>query len=158
MLGPGSQFKESDKKSATFEGGTQVTSFEDDDFQAMHIIMMDIHLQNDKVPRLVDFHLLDNIAVLCDKYDLRRSLGPWTDLWLQDHLETVEIEGFERWLFIATAFRNIKVYTDITRHLILNAALDQDGELVARGPGFTEGVPVSVLGSLILHVLLLSGC
>lgn len=71
MLGPNSKFKESDSTTTTFEDGIQVITLEDDDFQTMEIIMNAIHLQSHLVPRKVTFQQLDDIAILCDKYDLR---------------------------------------------------------------------------------------
>ncbi len=145
-----SKFKESDRTTTTFEDGIQVITLEDDDFQTMEIIMNAIHLQSHLVPRKVTFQQLDDIAILCDKYDLRRSLGPWPDLWSEDHLALVQIEGFERWLFIASAFENAKVHIVITRRLILNAGLSEVGELIAIDPTFSVGVPASVIGESAL--------
>ena len=94
MLGADCRFKEATAKQ--FErDGTQAVSFEDDDFQTMAMIARIMHLQSDKVPDKLTFKQLYQVAILCDKYDLKRCLGYWPKVWATPYLNSYGIEGYE---------------------------------------------------------------
>lgn len=149
MLGDDSRFRDTMPKTMNADG-TEVISLEDDDFATMEILMNIVHLQGHKVPSIVSFLRLDLCARLCDKYDLGRSLGGWPEIWMKPHLPIVEIEGYERWLFISLIFRQSSAFAAITRCLVLNTTLSDTGELLCRGSSsFSEGVSGSVIGECI---------
>ena len=70
MLGAGCPFRESTDMELERDG-TQAVSVEDDDFQTMAMIARIMHLQSDMVPDKLTFKQLYQVAVLCDKYDLK---------------------------------------------------------------------------------------
>lgn len=109
----------------------------EDDFDTMEIVMRVIYQHNDKVPKEVSFAQLEGIAVVCDKYELRECLVPWSLVWFQPYLDFIERLDFERWLFISIAFRNESTFTRITKHLIKTASLiPSSREPVSWQPGY----------------------
>ena len=149
MLGEGSRFGESEAKVFASDDIQQI-SFKEDNFATMQIVAWIIHLRNDKVPLTVSFAQLYELAVVCDKYDLRRCFGQWPPLWSKPYFSQLKKEGFESWLFISIVFGDQEAFAEITRHLILNSKLSETGTLLtANGYDFSGGVPESVLSPLI---------
>ena len=146
MLGAESRFSESTDKE--FErDGTQVVSFEDDDFQTMAIVARIMHLQSNQVPKKLTFKQLYQVAILCDKYDFKECLGPWPNIWAKPYLKSYALEGYEGWLFMSIVFGNEEIFKDISKHLILNSKVTADGlPVTITGIGFTERVSSTVVG------------
>lgn len=42
---------------------------------------------------------------MCDKYDLKRCLGPWTNIWATPYLDCYKRQGYEEWLFMSIVFQ-----------------------------------------------------
>jgi len=148
MLGDHSHFREATAPIISRDG-VREAKFEDDDFDAMTIIMNVLHLQHQNVPKQMVFDQLHKIAILCDKYDLTRSMGLWPDTWAQQHVKQVGKKGFHGWLLIATVFRQGEAFTKMTKHIILNSTLNPDGDLLtAEGWTFDEGVPSTIISIL----------
>lgn len=120
----------------------------EDNFNAMKIVMRIVHQQNDQVPTEVTFDQLDNIAVVCDKYDLRECLMPWSLLWSQPYYENIEQDYFERWLFISIVFRNESAFTRITKYLILETTL-LPNSLTVHDIDVEEGIPCEIIRKLL---------
>ena len=89
MLGKHAQFRETADPILSRDG-THEVHFEDDNFYAMTVIMSVVHLQHQRVPKQTRFDQLYQIAILCDKYDLTRSMGLWPDSWAQQFVGQVE--------------------------------------------------------------------
>ena len=146
MLRKGSPFLES-KNHTTSSDGLQLIHLEDDDFEILSIVANVIHVQHDKVPNEVSFRVLDTLAIVCDKYDLRKCLGLWPQKWSEPYLDKVWQPGFERWLFIAMVFRNGPIFSETSKRLIMNTAISDTGDLQTAGSVWnTEGVPSGILG------------
>ena len=93
------------------------------------------------------FEQLCQVAVICDKYDLKRCLGPWINIWATPHLDCYARPGYEKWLFMSRVFQNDALFKDITRHLIINSELSQQGTLVTTtGFDLSEGISETILG------------
>lgn len=122
MLGASSKFKEATNRTVDFDG-VQILSFEEDSFETMTILTRIMHLQSDQVPATIAFKLLYQVAVLCDKYDLKRCLGPWTDIWTKPYLDCYARQGYEEWLFISIVFQYGGLFKDLTRHLVINSEI-----------------------------------
>ncbi|KAL2038621.1 hypothetical protein N7G274_008669 [Stereocaulon virgatum] len=129
MLGDDSQFSERIARK-TGSDGVQIIRFQDDDFSAMQVVVNIMHLQNDKVPQNVSFQQLHQIAILCDKYDLKRCLGYWPEKWTAPWLESYSKTGHEAMLFISITFKLTSAFEDITAHLIRNTTVSSSGSLV----------------------------
>lgn len=117
----------------------------EDDFDAMEIVMRVMHQCNDMVPTTVEFDQLHDIAEVCDKYDLRETLKPWSLIWSQPYLHFVEQQGYERWLFISMVFRDESVLSRTTKHLMVDADLRSNKLTVASGIDIEEGVPDNII-------------
>lgn len=149
MYGAESRFRESMDKEFE-QDGTQTVSFEDDDFQTMVMITRIMHLQSDQVPDNLTFKQLYQVAVLCDKYDLKRCLGPWPMVWAKPHLNSYNLEGYESWLFMSAVFGYDGLFKEVTRHLILNSKIHPLNSVVTtKGIDVSEGVSSTVIGKLL---------
>ena len=149
MLGAECPFKEATDK-AIERDGTQAVSFEDDDFQTMAIIVRIMHLQSDQVPEKLTFKQLYQVAILCDKYDLKRCLGYWPKIWATPYLNSYAIEGFEGWLFMSIVFGYDGLFKEVTRHLILNSKVSGDNSLVTpKGIDLGERVSSTITGKML---------
>lgn len=144
MLRNGSAFIESTGPVIS-DDGLQHIRLQEDDYEAMRIMTNVIHLQHDWVPTKISFEFLDALAILCDKYDLRKCLGLWPQKWSKPWNEFVSEPGYERWLFIALVFRNKASFTQISKHLMLAKTLDDP--LFSRSSRTIEGVPTGILGN-----------
>lgn len=127
MLDDGSQFLEASNE--VCKGQFRNIRLREDNFDIMEIVMRIIHHQNKMVPQKLCFEELYDMAVVCDKYDLRECLVSWSSLWSEPYLDSVEKSGFGSWLFISIAFQNKLAFTQITRHLILYSFLSSSGTL-----------------------------
>lgn len=152
MLGAKGQFKESTDKE--FErDGTQTVSFEDDNFQTMAMIARIMHLQNDQVPDKLTFKQLYQVAILCDKYDLKRCLGCWPKTWADPYLNSYALEGYEGWLFMSTVFGYDGLFKEVTRHLILNTKVSPNNSLMTiKGIDVSERVSSTITGKMLTPI------
>ncbi|KAF8446698.1 hypothetical protein BGX38DRAFT_1192750 [Terfezia claveryi] len=159
MLGPDSPFKEARNLATSSKAGTPLeVRLEDDDPQAMAVILRILHLQFDLVPTdpaTVDEVKLYQMAIICDKYDMQRVLRYWFKLWTG----RVPIDGDgpfiiagPEWLFMAYAFGHETLFTKLSRELILKCEVINDGRLVLPGikhPIFDDNfVPESVVDAI----------
>ncbi len=128
MLRKGSPFLESTKQVISSDGLTYI-HLGDDNYEVMRIVASAIHLQHDMVPMKVPFEVLDSLATICDRYDLRESLGLWPQKLSEGYIDSVTEPGNERWLFIAMVFRNAAIFSEITRRLMLITTISENGDL-----------------------------
>ena len=76
----------------------------EDDPEAMTQICYAIHFYA-TVPRTISMSLLEDIASLCDKYDLTVALAAWSELWLRDFVIKAEKEDdWVRMMYISAMF------------------------------------------------------
>ena len=146
MLGDHSRFKESSVE-ALDEYGILDLPLEDDDYKPMKTLMKIIHHQNDQVAQRVSFQELQDLAIVCDKYALRKCILPWASIWSQPYVGCAEKDGYESWLFISMAFRLEDIFARITKHIILNSVmLESDTLSCGNAIDWAEGIPDRVMG------------
>lgn len=146
MLGKGSVFLEL-KNPVMSTDNHQLIHLKEDNYKAVNIVTCVIHMQYDMVPMEVSFEELGTIAALCDKYDFRKGLGFWPQKWSEPHIESASKPGYERWLFIALAFRNTAAFSRVSEHLVLTTTISVNGDLEFPGSAHAdEGIPAGVLG------------
>ena len=135
------------KDSRFLEGNRGELHVHDDNADDMNILLLIIHLQTHRVPLEVSFGQLDGLALICDKYDMKRSLGAFPQMWAQPYTAKIDAPGFERLLFIAYVFELGSLFKRVTKSLIFRTKIDADtGELLgAEGDDFSERVPESIL-------------
>ena len=113
----------------------------------MAIITKIMHLQSDVVPSTLTFKQLYQVAVLCDKYDLKRCLGPWASIWATPYLDCYARQGYEELLFMSIVFRYDGLFKEVTRHIIINSELSEQGTLVTTSDfDLSEGISSTILG------------
>ena len=108
----------------------------DDDPDALLIVLRIAHLDFEKVPtRILDYDLLVQLAVVCDKYDLVRLVRPWRSTWQASVMSighNSNYMNYEGCLFIAWAFGDIETFQSITRVMVLTTTVDGSGQLLKR--------------------------
>lgn len=158
MLGPNSRFREgTNLKLAAVAGGLQSSgsnstpmelSLTDDDPDAFAVILRILHLDFDNIPTAMsafgadeEQHKLHEMAIICDKYDMRHVLLFWLKLWTAPYLKTLNFNNIAmssktgtRWLFIAYAFGYERLFHSVSRELILHCHLRSSGELFLLSP------------------------
>jgi hypothetical protein len=146
MQGDHSRFKESSVE-ALDEDGVLNIPLGEDDYNPMKTLMRVIHHQNDQGALRVSFHELKDLAIVCDKYALRNCILPWASIWSQPYVDRAEKDGYKSWLFISMTFRMEDVFTQITKHIILNAVVSESGTLsCGNAIDLAEGIPDYIMG------------
>ncbi|KAF8468192.1 hypothetical protein BDZ91DRAFT_793053 [Kalaharituber pfeilii] len=120
MLSKTSSFKEATSL-AKRDPSSEPTEVQllDDNPKALAIILRAIHLQSDWVPDSPTTEQLYEIAILCDKYDMRQSLEQWLRNWIPQR-ESEASTNPHKWLFISIAFGRKRILSDVSRSIILN--------------------------------------
>ena len=128
----------------------------DDDPKALALLLRIAHHQYDWVPRTLSGDQLYEVAIVCDKYDMRQVLGLWLDQWIPVDTKCGGNIGGDKWLFIAYAFGSEALFTKLSKELILNSTLDPSGSLLVPPPpldtvgaqcSFNQYIPSSILGT-----------
>ena len=126
----------------------------------MAVILRILHLQFDLVPTEctgVDEVKLYQMAIICDKYDMKRALGYWFKQWAVKEGGIVEIDAQSapKYLFMAYAFGHEAMFTQLSRELMLRYKVTDDGSLALPGtkhPIFDDCfVPDIVVGRCCPH-------
>ncbi|KAF8444345.1 hypothetical protein BDZ91DRAFT_803794 [Kalaharituber pfeilii] len=118
MLSENSSFKEATSLAARTSIEIQLL---DDNPNALAVILRAIHLQSDWVPDSLTTEQLYQVAVLCDKYDMRQSLELWLRKWIPQR-ESEASTYPHKWLFISIAFARKQILSKVSRELILSYA------------------------------------
>ena len=127
MFGVKSHFKEARELASRDYGMAPVeVNIGDDDPDVLAVILRILHHQHESVPEVIKEDKLYQIAILCDKYDLRPALSFWFDKWIQTthELRSVLLPGIvasqnDKRLFMAYVFRKEEAFRAISRPLIL---------------------------------------
>lgn len=61
-----------------------VVELGDDDPELMGLMLRILHYQGDPTEYVIEAERLARLALLCDKYDCTRALGPWVPTWLRN--------------------------------------------------------------------------
>lgn len=147
----GSQFKEGAELSrASEQHYMELYDLElpEDDAGAMITAMRVLHHNNHQVPHKVSEAELVELAVISEKYELYEAMYPRTLQWIPPHIEeALESEsGIDGYLFVAWAFREKPLFEKLSRFLIIESTLAQDGSLIPRhGMQLLQSIPESIL-------------
>ncbi|KAK6530426.1 hypothetical protein TWF694_003778 [Orbilia ellipsospora] len=117
MLNPKNGFKPLPKAWLNDEQVT-VLKLYDDDIAALGWLLNIIHFQTESVPQELGWRDLVSVAIICDKYDLKRAVKLWAEQWTKVYLPENDLswetypeqmlkEGCEDWLFLAQAFPGV---------------------------------------------------
>lgn len=80
-----SMFSPRFREGAALASGTALIEIEfpDEPLQALEAVFNVLHFRHDCVSASVSYDALYEIALVVDKYDLARALGPWKEVWLR---------------------------------------------------------------------------
>jgi len=80
-----SMFSPRFREGAALASGTALIEIEfpDEPPQALEAVFNVLHFRHDCVSANVSYDTLYEIALVVDKYDLARALGPWKEVWLR---------------------------------------------------------------------------
>lgn len=157
MMGRHSQFKEARVLASARADANCIPyelTLEDDNQNALAVVLRIIHLKNYLVPKQVDEDQLYEVAVICDKYDVSIALMLWADRWItalvpNESASPPTVIG-HKWLFISYVFARKELFHKLSKELILTAttATDDSTALVMTakdGSEMNEYIPDSIL-------------
>lgn len=152
MLDPDSNFKEG---SCLPDGQISL----EDDYKALLVILNIAHLRFQKLPRVMDFETLLQLAVISDKYDCIALVLPWLQKWVDPLMPDVEKPGNEEWLFIAWVFGYDDIFERLAGKLVRDSTLDKDGERLMHGDKVIGStMPPDIIGTTGPDVSILAMC
>lgn len=151
MLGPNSSFKEAcELRTRSTNTEPYRLQLEDDNPEALAVILLALHCQNFLVPKAISFKNLLDLAIICDKYDCAAGVSLWIDIWSQKWKAMALVAGYEQWLFIAWTFGMGEVFESLSKKLILEGLYSaEDPTLFVTKEGFCLDemlVPEHVMG------------
>ncbi len=112
MLDPKSHFKEASP-------GNGEVLFEDDDQEALSIVLNIAHMRFLEIPQSLKYHQLLQVSIICDKYDIVTLVRPWLPKWLEELEYLSECAGYEGWLFIAWVFGDASTFLPTALRMVL---------------------------------------
>ncbi|KAF8246101.1 hypothetical protein K440DRAFT_662334 [Wilcoxina mikolae CBS 423.85] len=147
MLRPNASFLEGSQLEQT--GSTKVTLV-GDNIETMIIVVRALHYRSRQLPTSLTIDELFNLALVVNKYDCFQPLFPWIRLWVTPHRTTATFFGtYHKWLYISWVFEESVLFTSITKKLISETKLDDDGEMVTiQGEKLDECLPDGIIDAL----------
>lgn len=147
-------------KLTSIEGGVDVgesrekqIDLSEDYGEALLILLRIAHCQFSMLPTQLDFETILEMAAICDKYDCAGLVQPWLELWLVNEEKECVEPGHEDWLFIAWVFGREGIFQTLTRKLLREMTIDDEGEgLTATGEPFLDLMPSDLIGMLLYSV------
>lgn len=92
-------------------------SFPDDNSEAMIWLCKALHFRKDLTVD-IEFSLLRELAILCDKYDLVGALNPWSHSWLRQWPGSSGVDDHAELLWISYALGNEDRFWHTSRNLM----------------------------------------
>ncbi len=91
----------------------------DDNAKAIIVFCNAIHHRTNEVPRTLELTCLENLAVICDKYDCASTLQPWSAMWLQARIEAHAPEELNKLLFAAYVLDSPDAFSRISWEILM---------------------------------------
>lgn len=73
----------------------------DDDAEAFIVLCNAIHYRTDDVPKKLTSTCLENLAIICDKYNCTSALAPWSAMWFQAKIDSFDAKDLHKLFFAA---------------------------------------------------------
>ena len=128
-----------DSKFATIKKGTFY--LEDDDLEALFIILLACHHRYQDIPQSIEPDILLAICVIADKYDCIGVLWPWACDWVDRAYSSAVSYGPE-WSIISWAVGDMNKFKKEVARLSLNCATNDLGQcLYKSGEVLNEFLP-----------------
>ena len=99
--------------------GKRLISLPDDNAEAFTILCNAIHYRTDQVPRKLTLVCLENIAIICDKYDCTSALTPWSAMWLHAGIKSFDAKDLNKLLFAAFVLDDPTAFSRISWEILL---------------------------------------
>jgi len=157
MLGINASFKEGSALRNRNASSPPINiTLEDDEPKALAVLLRIVHHQYDWIPRTLDVSQLYQVAIVCDKYDMRDVLGLWLDQWIPLATQCGGKIVGDQWLYIAYTFGREALFTQLSRDLIITSTVDANGSLLTppstsdpaqSTSSFNHYIPPSILGA-----------
>lgn len=118
------------------------------------IVLKILHHVTDGIPRQLGFREFVEMSIVADKYELRRVLQLWADMWKKEFdSDQWTAPGNEDWLLIAWVFNYSEILYATSAQFIKRACYQHGGRLGSAN-GITvhpidDHVPVSVIGNAL---------
>ena len=137
-----SQFKEGVNQRQAYSSSP--ICFPEDNGDALEITCYAVHHRTEKIPETLTIDTLANIGVLCDKYDLSRTLKPWSSMWMRENTTTPADADLPRLLSAAYCLDTPHMFSQISWKILCNQIGPFSGF-----PEMNEAVPrYEILGML----------
>lgn len=94
-------------------------SLPNDDVDAFTLICNVIHYRVTEVPEKLSMSCLENVAIICDKYDMTRSLMSWSTIWLRAGIESCAPKDFSKLLLAAYILDTPEMFSKISWEVII---------------------------------------
>lgn len=94
---------------------------QEDDGEALLVLLRIIHLQFHKVPRTLPFRQLLNLSILLDLYENIELVSPWVSNWLTNEESEADKIEREEWLFISWVFGRSEIFNKLANKLVKKA-------------------------------------
>ncbi|KAL1987241.1 hypothetical protein VTN96DRAFT_4573 [Rasamsonia emersonii] len=121
--------------------GSVTIKLDDDDQEAMLILMRIIHGKFYSVSAVVDFNTLKRIAILVDKYSLHETVHYFINGWVNGiRMPTITVEDLKTWLCISWVFDLPQKFQTMSRSWLL------DSQFSFNAPGLP--IPAQVVAQL----------
>jgi hypothetical protein len=137
-----SQFKEG-LGSSSSSGAPRRIPLPDEDVEAFTLLCNVIHFRMNLVPRKPTVTCLENLAVICDKWDFTSAIAASSELWLQNWIKSADDPDLTKLLFAAYVLDAPHAFSRISWKILVA----QVGPFVnLQGLAEHELVPYSLLG------------
>ena len=94
----------------------------DDNAEAVTILCNAIHYRTNEVPNKLASACLENLAIICDKYDCTSALAPWSAMWLQAEIESNAAKNLNKLLSAAYVLDIPDAFSRISWEILLAQA------------------------------------
>lgn len=96
------------------------------------------------------FQEVDELAILCDKYDTVRIVRPWHTIWIPDGMRcNAGYSGNERWLFVAYTFGFSGIFEMTAKQMVLTCKTNKHGKCLRANGEYLQGdFPSGIIGEL----------
>ncbi|MCJ1239782.1 hypothetical protein MMC14_007780, partial [Varicellaria rhodocarpa] len=111
-----SRFKESLSNRPAFE--KQSIPLPNDDLEAFTILCNILHHRTFEVPKELAIDRLENLGVICDKYDCTRVFEIWSTMWLNPWIESHPSGDLNKLLLVAFMLNNPYAFSRFSWEII----------------------------------------
>jgi len=113
-----SQFKEG-LSSSSSSGTLHRTPLPDEDVEAFTLLCNVIHFRKDLVPRKPTVTCLENLAIICDKWDFTSAIAASSELWLQNWIRSTGNRDLSKLLFVAYVLDTPDAFSRISWEILI---------------------------------------